>query len=96
MPPAPLVLPGEKFDFTQTQENNVFKIDDCEIQVFVRDDGSNAENTATVARELIDVEGVNILVGTVSSGATATCRALPSKAAFRSLWLLPRRTTSPA
>jgi branched-chain amino acid transport system substrate-binding protein len=71
---------GEKFDITQIQEN-VFKIDDCEIQVFVRDDGSNAENTATVARELIDVQKVNILVGTVSSGATATLQgiALESK-----------------
>jgi branched-chain amino acid transport system substrate-binding protein len=71
---------GEKFDLTQTQENT-FKIDDCEIQVFVRDDGSNAENTATVARELIDVQKVNILVGTVSSGATATLQgiALESK-----------------
>ena len=71
---------GDKFDLTQTQEN-VFKIDDCEIQVFVRDDGSNAENTATVARELIDVQKVNILVGTVSSGATATLQgiALESK-----------------
>ena len=71
---------GEKFDIAQTQEN-VFKIDDCEIQVFVRDDGSNAENTATVARELIDVQKVNILVGTVSSGATATLQgiALESK-----------------
>ena len=66
---------GEKFDFTQTQENT-FKIDDCEIQVFVRDDASNPENTATVARELIDVEGVNILVGTVSSGATATLQGI--------------------
>jgi branched-chain amino acid transport system substrate-binding protein len=71
---------GDKFDFAQTQENT-FKIDDCEIQVFVRDDGSNAENTATVARELIDVQKVNILVGTVSSGATATLQgiALESK-----------------
>jgi branched-chain amino acid transport system substrate-binding protein len=71
---------GEKFDLTQTQENT-FKIDNCEIQVFVRDDGSNAENTTTVARELIDVQGVNILVGTVSSGATATLQqiALESK-----------------
>jgi len=66
---------GEKFDIAQTQEN-VFKIDDCEIQVFVRDDGSNAENTATVARELIDVQKVNILVGTVSSGATATLQGI--------------------
>ncbi|MBI3151679.1 MAG: ABC transporter substrate-binding protein, partial [Chloroflexi bacterium] len=71
---------GEKFDFTQTQEN-VFMLDDCEIQVFVRDDASTPDNTATVARELIDVNGVNILVGTVSSGATATLQgiALESK-----------------
>ncbi|MBK8618994.1 MAG: ABC transporter substrate-binding protein [Anaerolineales bacterium] len=71
---------GDKFDLTQTQEN-FFKIDNCEIQVFVRDDGSNPENTATVARELIDVQKVNILVGTVSSGATATLQgiALESK-----------------
>ncbi len=66
---------GEKFDFTVTQENT-FKIDDCEIVVYVRDDASNPENTATVARELIDVNGVNILVGTVSSGATATLQGI--------------------
>ncbi len=66
---------GDKFDFTQTQENT-FKIDDCEIQVFVRDDASTPDNTATVARELIDVNGVNILVGTVSSGATATLQGI--------------------
>jgi hypothetical protein len=69
---------GEKFDITQTQENT-FKIDDCEIQVFVRDDGSNAENTATVARELIDVQKVNILVGTVSSAPPPPFRASPRK-----------------
>jgi branched-chain amino acid transport system substrate-binding protein len=66
---------GEKFDLTQTQENT-FKIDECEIVVYVRDDGSNPENTATVARELIDVQGVQILVGTVSSGATATLQGI--------------------
>jgi branched-chain amino acid transport system substrate-binding protein len=71
---------GDKFDIKQAQDNT-FKIDNCEIQVFVRDDGSNAENTATVARELIDVQKVSILVGTVSSGATATLQgiALESK-----------------
>jgi branched-chain amino acid transport system substrate-binding protein len=40
---------GEKFDFTQTQENT-FKIDDCEIQVFVRDDLSTPDTTAAAAR----------------------------------------------
>jgi branched-chain amino acid transport system substrate-binding protein len=66
---------GEKFDLKVVQENT-FKVDDCEIVVFVRDDGSNPENTATIARELIDVQKVNILVGTVSSGATATLQGI--------------------
>ncbi|HSM70037.1 MAG TPA: substrate-binding domain-containing protein [Anaerolineales bacterium] len=69
---------GDTFDFTATQENT-FMLDDCEIQVFVRDDASTPDNTATVARELIDVEGVNILVGTVSSGATATLQGIAAE-----------------
>jgi branched-chain amino acid transport system substrate-binding protein len=66
---------GEVFDFSATQQNT-FKLGDCEIQVFVRDDQSTPDTTATVARELIDVEGVNILVGTASSGATATLQGI--------------------
>ncbi|MDZ7843414.1 MAG: substrate-binding domain-containing protein [Anaerolineales bacterium] len=66
---------GEVFDFTATQENT-FTLENCEIQVFVRDDQSNPENTATLARELIDVNSVDILVGTVSSGATATLQGI--------------------
>ncbi len=42
----------------------------------LRDDQSNAENTATVARELIEVDDVDILVGTVSSGSTATLQEI--------------------
>lgn len=53
-----------------------YMLEGCEIQVFKRDDQSNPEITATVARELIEVEGVDILVGTVSSGATATLQEL--------------------
>lgn len=53
-----------------------YMLDGCEIQVYLRDDQSNPENTATVGRELIEVEGVDILVGTVSSGATATLQEL--------------------
>ena len=53
-----------------------YMLDDCEIQVYVRDDQSNPENTATVGRELIEVEGVDIIVGTVSSGATASLQEL--------------------
>lgn len=54
-------------------------LDDCEIQVFVRDDASTPDNTATIARELIDVQGVDILVGTVSSGATATLQSIAAE-----------------
>lgn len=53
-----------------------YMLEGCEIQVYIRDDQSNPENTATVGRELIEVEGVDILVGTVSSGATATLQEL--------------------
>lgn len=69
---------GNVFDFTATQENT-FMLDNCEIQVFVRDDASTPDTTATLARELIDVEGVNILVGTVSSGATATLQGIAAE-----------------
>ena len=56
-----------------------YMLDDCEIQVFVRDDQSNPEITATVGRELIEVEGVDIIVGTVSSGATASLQELAAE-----------------
>ena len=41
-------------------------------QILIRDDQSNPETTSTVARELIEVDEVDMLVGTVSSGSTAT------------------------
>jgi branched-chain amino acid transport system substrate-binding protein len=66
---------GDVFDFSATQQNN-FMLGDCEIQVFVRDDQSTPDTTATLARELIDVENVNILVGTVSSASTATLQGI--------------------
>jgi branched-chain amino acid transport system substrate-binding protein len=66
---------GDVFDFTATQENT-FTLEGCEIQVFVRDDQSDPANTATLARELIDVNEVDLLVGTVSSGATATLQGI--------------------
>ena len=69
---------GEKFDFAAAQENT-FKVDNCEITVYVRDDASTPDTTATLARELIDVQGVNILVGTVSSGATATLQGIAAE-----------------
>lgn len=57
-------------------EDGIYSVDGIDIQVFVRDDQGNPEITATVARELIEVEGVDILVGTVNSGATATLQEL--------------------
>jgi len=57
-------------------EDHIFQIDDCQVQVLIRDDQSNPETTATIARELIDVEKIDILVGTVSSGATATLQGI--------------------
>ncbi|MBU1662361.1 MAG: ABC transporter substrate-binding protein [Chloroflexi bacterium] len=66
---------GDVYDITAVQENT-FMLEGCEIQVFVRDDQSNPENTATIARELIEVKGVDILVGTVFSGATATLQGI--------------------
>ncbi|MCP4423093.1 MAG: ABC transporter substrate-binding protein [Chloroflexi bacterium] len=59
-----------------TENGMTFMVDNCEVQVFIRDDQSNPENTATVGRELIEVEDVDIIVGTVSSGATATLQEL--------------------
>jgi branched-chain amino acid transport system substrate-binding protein len=56
--------------------NLTFQVDNCPIQVVIRDDQSNPETTATVARELIEVEKVDLLVGTVSSGATATLQGI--------------------
>ncbi|MGD2206623.1 MAG: ABC transporter substrate-binding protein, partial [Anaerolineae bacterium] len=50
-------------------EDHTFMIDDCEVQVLIRDDQGSAETTATLARELIEVDGVDLLVGTVSSGS---------------------------
>jgi branched-chain amino acid transport system substrate-binding protein len=57
-------------------EDHVFQIDNCQVQVLIRDDQSTPDTTATVARELIDVENVDLLVGTVSSGATATLQQI--------------------
>ena len=38
--------------------DNVFKVDNCEIEVLVRDDQGSAETTATLARELIELLSV--------------------------------------
>ena len=62
--------------FTLDDRRNIFQMGDCEIEVIVVDDQSNPETTATLARELIEVDQVDVLVGTVSSGATATLQGI--------------------
>jgi branched-chain amino acid transport system substrate-binding protein len=53
-----------------------YDIDGCEVNVIFKDDQSNPELTATVGRELIEVNGADIIIGTVSSGATASLQSL--------------------
>lgn len=57
-------------------ENGVYDIDGMPVQVLVRDDQGSAETTATLGRELIEVDGVDMLVGTVSSGSTASLQEI--------------------
>ncbi len=53
-----------------------YMLDDCEIRVVFKDDQSNAELSATAARELVEVEGAEIIIGSVSSGVTATLQEI--------------------
>lgn len=53
-----------------------YMLGECEVQVFIRDDAGLPENTATLARELVEVEDVDFLVGTVSSAGTATLQEI--------------------
>jgi branched-chain amino acid transport system substrate-binding protein len=57
-------------------EDGVYQLGDCQIEVIVRDDQSDPQTTATVGRELIEGVGVDIIVGSVSSAATATLQEL--------------------
>jgi len=57
-------------------KDGVFKVGDCSIQVIDKDDKGDPNTTATVARQLIEVEKVDVLVGTVSSAGTATLQGL--------------------
>jgi len=72
--------PGSVGDvFTLADGRNTFMLEGCEIEVIVADDQSTPDTTGTVARELIEVEGVDVLVGTVSSGATATLQGIAAE-----------------
>ncbi|OQY24097.1 MAG: hypothetical protein B6I34_03985 [Anaerolineaceae bacterium 4572_32.1] len=65
--------------FTLEDEENTFMLDDCEIQVIVGDDQTNPELSADLAREMIEVDQVDVLVGTVSSGNTATLQEIAAE-----------------
>jgi len=58
---------------------NTFKLDNCEITVYLGDDQTNAELTTSVAREFVDAKGVDVLVGTVSSGNTASLQQIAAE-----------------
>ncbi len=65
--------------FKLENKTNTFKIGSCEVTIIVVDDKSTPDTTATLARQLIDVEKVNMLVGTASSGATATLQGIANE-----------------
>ncbi len=63
------VLNGLTLGFEYATDGTM-EIDGRPIELIVRDYANNAELAATQARELIEVEGVEILVGAPSSGVT--------------------------
>lgn len=67
---------GMEYATGAAADGDSYFLDDCEIQVVYRDDQSNAETSVAVARELIEVDDVDILVGSVSSGVTAGIQTL--------------------
>lgn len=56
--------------------DGVYTLENCDIELVVKDDQSNPELSATAARELIEVDGADIIIGTVSSGVTATLQEI--------------------
>ena len=57
--------------FTVEDSENTFMVDNCEIIVYLGDDQTKPELTTSIAREFVDVNEVDILVGTVGSDNTA-------------------------
>jgi len=57
-------------------ENDVYTLGDCQIDVIYKDDQSDPEATATLARELIEADDVDVIVGSVSPGATIRIQEL--------------------
>lgn len=65
--------------FTAEDGSNTFMLGDCEIEVLLGDDQTNPDLTTSVAREFIEVDKVDVLVGTVSSGNTATLQEIAAE-----------------
>ncbi len=53
-----------------------YMLDDCQIDVIWKDDASDPEASVQLARELIEVDGVDIIVGSVNSGVTGGIQEL--------------------
>ena len=60
----------------QSGDEQTYMVDDCEVRVVFKDDQSDPELSATAARELIETEGASIIIGSVSSGVTATLQEI--------------------
>jgi branched-chain amino acid transport system substrate-binding protein len=72
--------PGSVGDvFTAEDGSNTFMLDNCEIEVLLGDDQTNPDLTTSIAREFVEVDGVDVLVGTVSSGNTATLQEIAAE-----------------
>jgi branched-chain amino acid transport system substrate-binding protein len=61
---------GLEYATGSTGEHDTYTLDDCDIEVFYRNDASDVDSGATAARELIDGDDVDIIVGSVSSDVT--------------------------
>ena len=72
--------PGSVGDvFTVEDGRNTFMIDDCEIEIILGDDQTNVDLLTSKAQEFIEVEKVDVLVGSVSSGVTATLQEMAAE-----------------
>ena len=67
---------GMEYATGAVADGDTYTLGNCQIEVVYEDDRSDPERTATLARELIEVEGVDIIVGSASSTATARIQQL--------------------
>ena len=65
--------------FTVENGSNTFMVDNCEVEILLGDDQTNPDLTTSLAREFIEAEEVDVLVGTVSSGNTATLQEIAAE-----------------